>query len=224
MNYDKVVIQGKDYTLNNLHELPEDINCFKATSKSDDETVGFFGEANPLSSFHPAKFIHECQIYISSEQFIQATKAAYFSDLDTHMKIMGCKTSFDCKQISWSIKNVDSKRWDAIAMSLCEPGIREKFVQNPHLMDTLIRRTENKMIVECTKDRLWGTGTTLSEESCLNRAGGLLKVFLDVSLNASVMSTNPTSLCHHSRVQRHIPLVSWCHVQHHNHLLALNIQ
>ena len=169
MNYDKVVIQGKDYTLNNLHELPEDINCFKATSKSDDETVGFFGEANPLSNFHPAKFIHECQIYISSEQFIQATKAAYFSDLDTHMKIMGCKTSFDCKQISWSIKNVDSKHWDAVAVSLCEPGIGEKFVQNPHLMDTLIRRTENKMIVECTKDRLWGTGTTLSEESCLNR-------------------------------------------------------
>ena len=54
-------------------------------------------------------------------------------------------------------------------MSLCEPGIREKFVQNPHLMDILIRRTENKMIVECTKDRLWGTRTALSEESCLNR-------------------------------------------------------
>ena len=109
MNYDKVVIQGKDYTLNNLHELPEDINCFKATSKSDDETVGFFRETNPLSNFHPAKFIHEGQTYISSEQFIQATKAAYFGDLDTHMKIMGCKTSFDCKQISWNIKNVDSK-------------------------------------------------------------------------------------------------------------------
>ena len=54
-------------------------------------------------------------------------------------------------------------------MSLCEPGIREKFVQNPHLMDTLVRRTENKMIVECAKDRLWGTGSALSEESCLNR-------------------------------------------------------
>ena len=169
MNYDKLVIQGKDYTLNNLHELPEDINCFKATSKSDDKTVGFFREANPLSNFHPPKFIHEGQTYISSEQFIKATKAAYFGDLDTHMKIMGCKTSFDCKQISWSIKNVDSKHWDAVAMSLCEPGIREKFVQIPHLMDILIRRTENKMIVECTKDRLWGTGTALSEESCLNR-------------------------------------------------------
>ena len=63
MNYDKVVIQGKDYTLNNLHELPEDINCFKATSKSDDETVGFFGKRIPcltsilLNSFTKAKYI-----------------------------------------------------------------------------------------------------------------------------------------------------------------------
>ena len=54
-------------------------------------------------------------------------------------------------------------------MSLCEPGIREKFVQNPHLMDTLVRRTENKTIMECAKDRLWGTGSALSEESSLNR-------------------------------------------------------
>ena len=36
-------------------------------------------------------------------------------------------------------------------------------------MDTLVRRTENKMIVECAKDRLWGTGSALSEESCLNK-------------------------------------------------------
>ena len=36
-------------------------------------------------------------------------------------------------------------------------------------MDILIRRTENKMIVECTKDRLWGTGTALYECKCFIR-------------------------------------------------------
>ena len=169
MNYDRVVIQGKDYTLNNLHELPEDINSFKATSKMDDSTVGFFREANPLSNFHPAKFSFNGETYISSEQFIQATKATYFGDRDTAMKIMGCKTSFDCKLLSWNIQNVDTQKWDAIAMNLCEPGIRAKFVQNPYLLDTLTRRTQNKTIVECAGDRLWGTGTALSEEGCLNR-------------------------------------------------------
>ena len=103
MNYDKVVIQGKDYSLNNLHELPEDLNTFKVSSKINEDTVGFFGEINPLSNFHPAKFTVDGQEYISSEQYIQATKAHYFKDFDSYQKIMGCKTSFDCKQLAWSI-------------------------------------------------------------------------------------------------------------------------
>ena len=155
--------------MKNLHELPEDINSFKATLKSDDDTVGFFGEANPLSNFHPARFTFNGETYISSEQFIQATKASFFGDTDTHTKIMGCKTSFDCKQLSWSIQNVNTQKWEAVAMNMCEPGIREKFIQNPHLMDALIRRTQNKTIIECANDRLWGTGTALAEEGCLDR-------------------------------------------------------
>ena len=110
MNYDKVVIDGKDYTMQNLHELPEEINSFKATSKSDDDTVGFFGEANPLSNFHPARFTFNGETYISTEQFIQATKASFFNDTASYTQIMGCKTSFDCKQLSWSIQNVDTKK------------------------------------------------------------------------------------------------------------------
>ena len=169
MNYDKVVIQGKDYSLNNLHELPEDLNAFKVSSKSTEDTVGFFGEINPLSNFHPAKFIVDGQEFISSEQYIQATKAHYFNDLESYQKIMGCKTSFDCKQMAWSIKDVDGKKWDAVARPLCEKGIREKFLQNPHLMKTLIEKTSNKTIVECANDRLWGNGKPLSDESCLNK-------------------------------------------------------
>ena len=44
MNYDKVVIQGKDYSLHDLHKLPEDLNTFKVSSKTNDDTIGFFGE------------------------------------------------------------------------------------------------------------------------------------------------------------------------------------
>ena len=152
------------------------------------------------------------------------TKAIFFSDLDTHMKIMGCKTSFDCKQISWSIKNVDSKHWDAVAMSLCEPGIREKFVQNPHLMDTLDRRTENKMIVECAKDHLWGTGSALSEESCLNRdrwiTQGILGCILERIRNEFKSNiTLPSQPC----VGAYPPLLCY-HIQHSYHLLVLSIR
>ena len=107
---------------------------------------------------------------------------------------MGCKTSFDCKQLAWCIKDVDSNKWDAVARSLCEKGIREKFLLNPHLMQVLIEKTANKTIVECANDRLWGNGKALSEESCLNRdvwiSQGILGQILE-NVRAEFASSRP---------------------------------
>ena len=59
-------------------------------------------------------------------------------------------------------------KWDNVAAELCRSGIREKFVQNPTLLEILVKRTGTKCIVECAKDRLWGTGIPLAQEDCLN--------------------------------------------------------
>ena len=83
-----------------LNQLPDELNSFKVTSKENPSTIGFFGEINPLSNFYPASFTHDGLQYISSEQFIQARKAQYFGDIDTHSKIMGCSTSLECKAFS----------------------------------------------------------------------------------------------------------------------------
>ena len=44
MDGSTLVIQGKKYTRTNVHQLPEKISGFNCTSKSDDETICFFGE------------------------------------------------------------------------------------------------------------------------------------------------------------------------------------
>ena len=165
---DRVVIKGKDYDMGNIHELPEDLNAFKVTSKENEHVVGYFGELNPLSNFFPAKFTINGIKYISSEQYIQASKAKYFSDTDAYNQIMGCKTSVDCKELSRKIKGIDQSKWDINAADVCREGIREKFVQNPILLETLVTHTGNKRIVECSKDRLWGTGTPLAQSDSLD--------------------------------------------------------
>ena len=165
---DKVVIKGKDYDMGNIHDLPEDLNAFKVTSKENESVVGYFGELNPLSNFFPAPFNLNGVKYISSEQYIQASKANYFSDTDAYNQIMGCKTSVDCKELSRKIKGVDQSKWDSNAADVCRMGIREKFVQNPILLEILVTRTGNKRIVECSKDRLWGTGTPLAQNDSLD--------------------------------------------------------
>ena len=77
---DHLVIKGHHYGRENLGELPHDISGYKVTSKEDARTVGFFGELNPLSNFHPCVFKVEDNWYHSSEQYIQLKKAEYFND------------------------------------------------------------------------------------------------------------------------------------------------
>ena len=124
---------------------------------------------------------------------------------------MGCKTLFNCKQLAWSIKNIDTKRWETVARSLCGKGIREKFVQNPHLMKVLIEKTENKTIVECANDRLWGNGNALSEESCLNRdtwvSQGILGQILE-DIRIEFVSSGPPMSIHQNMST---PLMGYVH-------------
>ena len=165
---DKIVIKGKDYDMSNIHDLPDDLNAFKVTSKEDGRVVGYFGELNPLSNFFPAKFTLDGHTFISSEQYIQASKADFLGDRDIYNQIMGCKHSVDCKDFSRKIKGVDNAKWDMVAADLCRPGICQKFIQNPILLEILVKRTGTMRIVECSKDRLWGTGILLTQDDCLD--------------------------------------------------------
>ena len=165
---DKIVLKGRRYDINTLNQLPDELNVFKVTTRENTSTIGYFGKINPLSNFYPAPFTHEGTRYISSEQFIQASKAKYFNDADTHNQIMGCSTSLECKRAFRQIRNLDTSRWEQVAGNICQPGIRAKFLQNPLAMDTLIRKTGSKTIVECASDRLWGNGIPLNDPTCLD--------------------------------------------------------
>ena len=135
---DKLVLRGRVYNVNTLNQLPEELNVFTVTSKENENTVGFFGEINPLSNFYPSTFLHEGVHYISSEQLIQANKAKFFGELETYNQILCCSTSLECKNLSKLIRNVDESKWEEEAGNICLPGIRTKFYQNPVAMDTLL--------------------------------------------------------------------------------------
>ena len=99
MDDNRIILKGKSYTIHTLNQLPEELNAFKVTSKEDHNTIGFFGEINPLSNFHPAPFKLEGIDYIFSKQFIQASKAKYFGDHKTLNNILCCTTSIECKDL-----------------------------------------------------------------------------------------------------------------------------
>ena len=160
-------LKGKPYTLKTLYKLPKELNAFKISSKTDDTTIGFFGQLNPLSNFYDAPFEHEGILFHSSEQWIQYQKALFAKDIDSCNKILASKTAIECKILAHQINDIDIDSWNETAKQKCKPGIVSKFRQNTRVMECLLN-TGDKTIVECAKDTLWGTGLVLANENCLD--------------------------------------------------------
>ena len=166
---DKVVINGKRYGTDNLHQLPDELDVFDITTKSNADCIGFFGALNPLSNFCESRFEVDGVEYISSEQYIQSQKATMFNDVSSYNKIMGATCSLDCKNAARTIKNFDRDHWEKTAETLCKAGIKAKFSQNQYLLEVLTEKTSNKTLVECANDRLWANGVPLYSDLCLDQ-------------------------------------------------------
>ena len=182
MENDKLVIDSKRYGINDLNQLPQKLHPFEVTTKSNEETLGFFGELCPFSNFFPVQFTHEGIKYHSSEQLIQYKKAVYCGDKTTAVKILGAKNAISCKQLAYQIQNYDHRGWIDAANELCRDGIHAKFDQNPSLSRKLLS-TGEKTLVESSRDDIWGTGVPLFRWDCLNRihwkGNGILGALLE---------------------------------------------
>ena len=166
MELDKLVIDGKCYGTGDLDKLPQSISPVNISTKSNEHTVGFFGELCPFSNFYPVKFNHQGQSYHSSKQFIQYTKAKYCNDQETVERIMNTHSALACKQLGYTVQTYNHQsRIDSIE-ALCRSGIRAKFEQHPALLRALLN-TGDKIIIESSKDDIWGTGIPLFRWDCL---------------------------------------------------------
>ena len=157
---DKLVINGTRYTLNDLHKLPEDLSAYKAAERQNEEYLAFHGEFSPLSNFHPSPFKIGTQKFHCTEQYIQYKKAMHFRDSLTANQIIQCVDAFEVKRLGYRVTGFDMQQWKEYGYDLCNEGIRAKFHQNHNLM-MILKSTGTKIIVEATRDHLWGTGIPL---------------------------------------------------------------
>ena len=168
METDIINLNGTKFSKDNLHELPSKLNIMEITIKSNAEVIGFFGEICPFSNFYPSKFYHNGIEYHSSEQFIQHAKTKFFSDHYSQTTVLNSETALGAKRAGREVSNYDHKRWCKHAKEICKPGIDAKFCQNPRAMQALLE-TGDKLLVECTKDNVWGNGYLLGHPNCLRR-------------------------------------------------------
>ena len=162
-----LVIRGKRYSWNNLHDLPQNISTHAVSSRQD-----------------------------CSEQFIQACKASFSGDTEVLEQIMQASTPLECKNLGKTVKDCDLKKWNQEASELCYPGLLEKFKQNPGL-SAFLKNTETKTILECCYDDVWGNGIPFTNPKCIDpesyKQQGILGEMLE-KIRSEVINIENTSI------------------------------
>ena len=90
-------IDGKKYTLENIHELQSKLDLPSTCEKKSGNVIVFQGAMSPFSNFSRAEFEIDNTKYISNEQYIHAQKALLFDDKISHAAIMKATNPFQIK-------------------------------------------------------------------------------------------------------------------------------
>ena len=152
-----LIIEGKQYSTDNIHEIPHKYHPVSTSTREKDDKIIFHGKESPFSNFHHAKFKVLENTFSSSEQFYQFKKAEYFKDDQTARKILAQIDPLECMKLGYKVKGFKESEWRKVDRNYMHDGNLAKFLQNPHLKTTLID-TGDKTIAESSKDSYWGTG------------------------------------------------------------------
>ena len=117
---------------------------------------------------------------------------------------MCAKTALKYKNLGKEVKNCKTDEWNAAAKECCFKGLLAKFQQNSGLA-AFLKNTQDKTILECCYDRVWGIGCPLSDPNCINPnsyksqgiLGEMLEEIRDILNNPdsfSIVPSNETSL------------------------------
>ena len=161
LTVDKLIINGKSYTVDTLDKLPDKIKPALSSSPSKGETQVFFSKSSPLSNFYQCNFKVDGVEYNTMEQYLQQAKALYFNDNSTAEQIMATSDPVKQKQLGKTVLNFDFSTWQGAVPDILMKGLRAKFGQVDHCKDFLTS-TEGKTLGEANGwDKFFGIGMSL---------------------------------------------------------------
>jgi ribA/ribD-fused uncharacterized protein len=164
---DKLIIDGTTYTINDLENLPTELNPAKiATPTIGDQVVAFHNGYSPFSNFYNAKFTLEGIEYQHVEQYFWSKKAEFARNPQLRKEILREPSPFKCKSLGKQLGRL--KDWNQIQENTMLTGCSAKFNQNPSLMKFL-KDTGDRKIIEARKDdKFWGAGLDIKSKDLLS--------------------------------------------------------
>ena len=155
----KVKIDGRLYSVDQMKEIPCNCNPELACVKENENSLCFFRRYSPLRNFYRCQFRINNTTYTTMEQFIQQSKAEVMGGDVTAAGIRSQQNPSIIKQMGKSIKG-NTHRWFLQAKELALPALKERFRQKPKILSYLLV-TDDKVLGEASTDKFWGIGLHL---------------------------------------------------------------
>lgn len=157
----RISLNGKLFDYDMLNLLPTNCRPENVKSKIFDEgkSIAFASEHSYCSNFATANVMYKGRYYTSAEHAYQATKARMSGYKKLADDIRDIHNPYYVKKLGGGIEKAEE--WDSISEGIMEEIMREKFTQNPDLMERLISSTYSDFY-EMTTDRKWGTGIKIT--------------------------------------------------------------
>jgi ribA/ribD-fused uncharacterized protein len=159
---DRLVINKKKYSVENMEDLPADLNPRLTSTVVVGDTTYFYTKHAPFSNHYPASFKMGSSVYCCSEQAYFAAKAEYWGDFDQLQVIMKQKDGGQSLTEGKKIKNMTGKNWEDVEFESMKKVNREKFKQNPTLRAILLGTTTPKIAEASPRCQRWGIGFPLN--------------------------------------------------------------
>lgn len=156
-------LDGILYTPDQFNELPYECQPHNVqVIYTDHNTTLFAGEWAFMSNMYPCSLTYEGTRFTSSQQCFQFVRARKNKKLNKAHRIITTNDPFVCKAIGHSIHN--SAEWNDQCETHMTKINRLKYVQNPHLVESLLS-TGERILQEATTSSIWGIGAGIRSKS-----------------------------------------------------------
>ena len=160
---DKLIFKNQAFTVNNIHTISFDTR--KLSENTDGVTLAFAGRYSPLSNFFPHPIEVNGETYQSSEHFYQFHKCMATGATDKAAEVLLTNEPEDAMAAASDIK--PSKQWyDNEGKKIMLQAIQAKFASQ-NMQQRLIK-TGKSVLVEATRNTVWGTGVHFTSNNVLN--------------------------------------------------------
>jgi hypothetical protein len=132
--------------------------------------VMFWNRPSPFDQWTTANFTLDGICYVCPEQYMMASKARLFGDLEIEQQILATESPKEHKRLGRAVRGFDASVWSEVRCEIVRKGNLAKFSQNHELKKLLIETGDRSFVEASPLDKIWGIGLAANDPAAYDRA------------------------------------------------------